>query len=81
MDSDGYSDAPVRLKAKVTIDSAGMHFDFTGCDVQRPAPINSTYAQTHSGVAFVLKCLIDPDVPVNAGFYRNVRMIRRRKDR
>ncbi len=75
MDSDGYSDAPVRLKAKVTIDSAGMHFDFTGCDAQRPAPINSTYAQTHSGVAFVLKCLIDPDVPVNAGFYRNVRMI------
>ena len=75
MDSDGYSDEPVKLKVKIVSDDGGMLFDFTGTDAQRPAPVNSTYAQTHSGVAFVLKCLIDPDVPVNAGFYRNVRMI------
>ena len=75
MDSDGYSDAPVRLKVEVTIDDDGLRFDFTGTDRQRRAPVNSTYAQTHSGVAFVLKCLIDSDVPVNAGFYRNVQML------
>ena len=75
MDSDGYSDEPVKLKVKVTINDDGLLFDFSGTDDQRPAPVNSTYAQTHSGVAFVLKCLIDPDVPVNAGFYRNVHMI------
>ena len=75
MDSDGYTDEPVRLSVKVTIDDEGLLFDFTGSDEQRNAPVNSTFAQTHSGVAFVLKCLIDPDVPVNAGFYRNVRML------
>ena len=75
MDSDGYTDEPVKLKVKVTINDDGLLFDFSGTDDQRPAPVNSTYAQTHSGVAFVLKCLIDPDVPVNAGFYRNVHMI------
>ena len=75
MDSDGYSDEPVKLAVKVIVDDDGLLFDFTGTDAQRPAPVNSTYAQTHSGVAFVLKCLIDPDVPVNAGFYRNVRMV------
>ena len=75
MDSDGYGGGPVKLAAEVTIDDDGMLIDFTGTDAQRRAPVNSTYAQTHSGVAFVLKCLIDPDVPVNAGFYRNVRMI------
>ena len=75
MDSDGYSDEPVKLAVKVFVDDDGLLFDFTGTDAQRPAPVNSTYAQTHSGVAFVLKCLIDPDVPVNAGFYRNVRMV------
>ena len=74
LDSDGYTDDPVTLAATVTIDDDGVLFDFTGSDPQRPAPVNSTYAQTHSGAAFVLKCLIDPDVPVNAGFYRNVRM-------
>ena len=75
MDSDGYSDDPVKLVVKVTIDDDGLQFDFTGTDEQRRAPVNSTFAQTHSGVAFVLKCLIEPDVPVNTGFYRNVHMI------
>ena len=74
LDSDGYTEDPVTLAARVTIDDDGVLFDFSGSDPQRPAPVNSTYAQTHSGAAFVLKCLIDPDVPVNAGFYRNVRM-------
>ena len=75
LDSDGYTEDPVFLAVRVTIDDDGLLFDFTGSDLQRRAPVNSTYAQTHSGVAFVLKCLIDPDVPVNAGFYRNVRMV------
>ena len=52
-----------------------MLFDFTGSEPQRRAPVNSTYAQTYSACAFVLKCLIDPDVPVNAGFYSLVRMV------
>ena len=74
LDSDGYGGGPVKLAVEVRIDDDGVNMDFTGTDEQRRAPVNSTYAQTHSGVAFVLKCLIDPDVPVNAGFYRNVRM-------
>ena len=75
LDSDGYTDDPVHLVVKVTVDDDGLLFDFTGSDPQRRAPVNSTYAETHSGVAFVLKCLIAPDVPVNAGFYRNVHMV------
>ena len=75
LDSDGYTEDPVSLVVRVTVDDDGLLFDFTGSDRQRRAPVNSTHAQTHSGVAFVLKCLIDPDVPVNAGFYRNVRMV------
>src|SRR5262249_56200063 len=31
---------------------------------------NGAAAQTDSGVVYVLKCLIDPDIPVNDGFYR-----------
>jgi N-methylhydantoinase B len=36
--------------------------------------VNSTYAQTFSACAYALKCLIDPDLPVNDGFYRLVRL-------
>jgi N-methylhydantoinase B len=72
VDTDGYTDAPVRLKARVTIAADGVTFDLEGCDRERRAPVNSTYAQTFSACAYALKCLIDPDLPVNDGFYRLV---------
>ena len=75
VDNDGFSDEPVHLAAKVVIDDDGVLFDFSGSDPQRRAPVNSTYAMTYSACAYVLKCLIDPDVPVNAGFHRLVRLI------
>ena len=75
VDNDGFSDQPVHLVAKVVIDDKGVLFDLTGSDAQRRAPVNSTYAQTYSACAYALKCLTDPDVPVNAGFYRLVRIV------
>ncbi len=75
VDNDGFTEDPVHLAAKVTIDDDGVLFDLTGCDPQRRAPVNSTYGQTYAGCAFVYKCLMDPDVPVNSGFYRSLRMV------
>jgi N-methylhydantoinase B len=75
VDTDGFTDQPVRLVAEITIGEEGVTFDFTGSDPQRRAPVNSTYAQTYSGCVYVLKCLIDPDVPPNAGFYRLIKVI------
>ncbi len=75
VDTDGFTDDPVRLAVTVVIDDAGILFDFTGSDPQRRAPVNSTYAQTFSACAYVVKALIDPDVPANAGLYRLVRVV------
>jgi N-methylhydantoinase B len=72
VDTDGYTDEPVRLRARVAITADGIHFDLAGSGPQRRAPVNSTYAQTFSACAYALKCLIDPDLPVNDGFYRLV---------
>ncbi len=74
VDTDGYTDEPVRLAARVRIDADGVFFDLNGCDPQRRAPVNSTFAQTFSACAYNLKCLIDPDIPPNQGFYRFVRI-------
>ncbi len=70
VDVDGYGGEPVRLKARVTIGPDGVRFDTSGSDPQRRAPVNSTFAQTFSACAYALKCLLDPDLPVNDGFYR-----------
>ena len=75
VDNDGFTDEPVHLAAKMVIDDDGVLFDLTGSDSQRRAPVNSTYAQTYSACAYVLKSLLDPDIPVNAGFYRLVKII------
>jgi N-methylhydantoinase B len=70
MDGDGVTDQPVKLAATVTIEQGRVSVDLTGCDDQRKSPTNATSSQTYSGVVYVLKCLIDPDIPVNDGFYR-----------
>ena len=74
VDNDGFTDQPVRLVVRVLVDDDGVLFDFTGSDPQRRAPVNSTWAQTYSAAAYALKCVADPDLPVNEGFYRHVRM-------
>ena len=74
IDNDGYTDEPVHLVGKLVINGDGVLFDLNGSEPQRRAPVNSTYAQTFSACAYVLKSLIDPDIPVNAGFYRLVQV-------
>ena len=70
VDNDGYTDEPVRLAARIEITADGAPLRHAGSDPQRRAPVNSTYAMTFSACAYALKCLIDPDLPVNDGFYR-----------
>jgi N-methylhydantoinase B len=74
IDNDGFGGPPVRLAVTVAIDG-GVTFDLTGCDPQRRAPVNATFAQTFSACAYALKCLIDQDIPVNQGFYDLVRVV------
>ena len=75
LDDDGISDRPVHLKARVTLDGHRAVFDFTGTDLQRWAPMNCNMTQTFTACVFVLKCLIDPDVPLNEGFYAVLEVI------
>ena len=72
LDDDGMTDVPVRLQARVTLDGRKVAFDFAGTDAQRWAPMNCNLTQTFTACVYVLKCLIDPDVPVNEGFYQPI---------
>jgi N-methylhydantoinase B len=72
LDDDGISDEPIRLAAKLEIRGDRIRFDLSGTSPQRRAPMNSTYAQTFSSCAYFVRCLTDPDLPVNAGFYEAI---------
>jgi N-methylhydantoinase B len=75
LDDDGRSDRPIRLRVKVTIDHGRVAFDFTGSDRQRPSPMNATFTQSHAACTYVLRCLIDQDIPTNDGFFRLVDVV------
>ena len=75
LDDDGITDRPVRLKARVTVDDGQVTFDFTGTDAQRPAPMNCNLTQTFTACVYVLKCLVDSDIPLNEGFYQPIHVI------
>ena len=74
VDNDGYTDERVRLHVRLELTPEGVVYDLTDSEPQRRAPVNSTFAQTFSACAYLLKCLIDPDLPVNDGFYRLLRV-------
>jgi hypothetical protein len=71
-DGDGIRDEPIRLVAAVRTDQGRVSVDLTECAPQGPCPTNATFAQTYSGMAYVLKCLIDRDICVDDGLYRLV---------
>ena len=73
-DDDGFTDEPVRLKARVTIRDGHVHLDVSGSSVQRASPMNCTRSMALCTVAFVTRCLVDNRVPVNDGFLSRIHL-------
>ncbi|MGD9942240.1 MAG: hydantoinase B/oxoprolinase family protein [Burkholderiaceae bacterium] len=67
-DDDGFSDEPVKLVVAVEIRDGRMSIDLTGSDRQRASPMNCTRAMSRCALAFVARCLVSPELPVNSGF-------------
>ena len=75
LDGDGRTEGAIKVAVAVTIDDEGATFDLTGTDPQRPSSINTTEAMTFAGCAYAFRVYLDPDIPVNDGFYRMVKLI------
>jgi N-methylhydantoinase B len=72
MDDDGVGtrNIPISLTIHKSIDR--IVFDFSGSARQVPGNINLTLNATVAAVCFVLKALLDPDIPNNEGVLRVV---------
>lgn len=75
LDDDGVGGGPVRIRVQLTLDGHKAMFDFTGSDAQRSAPMNCNLTQTFTACVYVLKCLVDADIPLNEGFYNAVEVV------
>lgn len=75
LDDDGVSDEPVRIAAAVRVRGDEVEVDFTGSSAQAAGPMNANYAIAVSAAMYCFRCLIEAEVPYNAGLLRPIRVI------
>ncbi len=75
LDDDGAGSGPVAIRCSLLIDDRGVEVDLSESDPQVRGNVNAVEAVAVSAACFVLRCLIPPDVPVNGGCWRPLRVI------
>lgn len=75
LDASGTTDDPVLLKTRIDVRGSDVTVDFAGTSRQVAGPINASLAVTTTAVFAILKTVLDPDLPVNHGAFRPIRVI------
>ncbi|MCE4618342.1 MAG: hydantoinase B/oxoprolinase family protein [Desulfurococcales archaeon] len=63
-------DAVIRVTLNIASDY--IRVDYSGTSPQVDEPVNAVYGVTVAATIYALKAVIDPDLPVNHGFFRAV---------
>jgi N-methylhydantoinase B len=66
MQLDGY-EAPITLRAALTVADGGIHVDYAGSSPASRFGINSPKCYTDAYTSFGVKCIVAPGIPNNAG--------------
>jgi len=72
VDDNGFTNEPLRVAVRITIEADRMHIDFTGSAPQTKGIVNSPLTSTISAVYQSIGFLLGGDIPVNDGVYRPV---------
>ena len=70
IDGDGFSSAPIPIRCTLTVAGDHLHVDFSGSSPQVRGAINSTFSFVKSSTYLTVRCVLDHEVPNNAGIYR-----------
>ena len=74
LDDDGFGNQRFRVR-KITVEADEITLDFTGSARQVKGNIDISCSGLEATGAYTLKCLIDPNVPSNEGFYRPIKIV------
>ncbi len=75
LEGDGVSDDDVRVVTSVTVNGGRLRFDLTGTAPQVRGNVNCPIAVTRAAAVFVLRTLLDEDVPTNDGISRAIEIV------
>lgn len=64
---------PIQLAVSINPDDGSAHFDFTGTGEEGYHSFNAPQAITRSAVLYVLRCMINQDIPLNEGCLRPIK--------
>ncbi|MBN3787316.1 hydantoinase B/oxoprolinase family protein [Burkholderia sp. Ac-20353] len=70
IDNDGFTSDPIPIKCAITVAGSRLSIDFAGSSPQVRGAINSTLSFVKSATYLSVRCVLDADVPNNAGVYR-----------
>ena len=74
LDDDGVSDEPVTIELAVRITGDTMELDFEGTAPIREGNINGVAPMVYSSAFYAIKTFTDPEVPVNGGTFRPIKI-------
>lgn len=75
VEDDGSGGGPARIEVKITVRGDSVEMDFTGSAPERASSANCTWGMTVSAAYMILKGVIDPSIPANAGCYRPINVV------
>jgi 5-oxoprolinase (ATP-hydrolysing) len=70
-------DQGCKIAAKITVDRArrSVKLDFTGTSDQQPDNFNAPEPVTRAAVLYAFRCMVDDDIPMNAGCMRPIEIV------
>ncbi len=75
LDDDGWSPDPIPIRVTLKKQGDELTADFTGTSPQVRGGINMTRSYTLSSLYFAVRCILDPTVPNNEGFFRPLKVV------
>lgn len=75
LDNDGFSDQPIPITARVTVQGSSLTVDFTGSAPQTRGNVNAVASVAKSATYYVVRCLMPEDAPMNHGTFAPVTVI------
>jgi 5-oxoprolinase (ATP-hydrolysing) len=71
------TDGGAEIHVKITVDPAtrSARVDFTGSSAQQPNNLNAPGSVTKAAVLYVFRCLVDSDIPMNAGCLKPLEIV------
>lgn len=72
---DGEEHYVTGIRVKLRVGKGRLELDFSESDAQTNSACNIPYRALLATIYTVAKCLLDPEVPANAGYYRAIKVI------